>query len=98
VLALFAWMGRITPKRPLLPEETGSKSFICSFSTPSTTTDLLLTSTYDLSFIWDVYDAILYQSAGFIVHGLACLAIFAFSFVSFEVGQGRVPSWGEQVD
>lgn len=34
------------------------------------------------SFIWDVYDAILYQSAGFVVHGLACLAIFAFSFVS----------------
>lgn len=33
------------------------------------------------SFIWDVYDAILYQSAGFVVHGLACLAIFAFSFV-----------------
>lgn len=34
------------------------------------------------SFIWDVYDAVLYQSAGFVVHGLACLAIFAFSFVS----------------
>jgi hypothetical protein len=34
------------------------------------------------SFVWDVYDAIFFQSAGLVVHGVACLAIFAFSFVS----------------
>lgn len=44
--------------------------------------DTLLSRVPSRSFIWDVYDAVLYQSAGFIVHGLACLAIFAFSFVS----------------
>ena len=43
------------------------------------------------SFIWDVYDAVLYQSAGFVVHGLACLVIFAFSFVSTS---SPPPSWG----
>lgn len=34
------------------------------------------------SFAWDTVDSILHSSPGFVLHGVACLAVFGFSFVS----------------
>lgn len=34
------------------------------------------------SFLWDTIDSILHSSPGFMLHGVACLAVFGFSFVS----------------
>lgn len=36
------------------------------------------------SFIWDTVDSIFNASTGFVVHAIACLAVFGFSFVSLS--------------